>query len=231
MTNTILVLITCILSVSSPSLSYHNQDISLSTSRTLEKEPKAHEIHCSRERSRLAWRAINQYVMPFVERERYELPIQCRLHPVNNIFRDHEAHKILVDLNEWRCGYCKKAFRGERFLDQHFDNRHYNLLNISHGKCMAELCGALHCDLVMETKPPKTKCNPAAVSRNRHMCEEIADSCFPLNQGRSATRLHDLFLLQFCDAHACSGEVVGFFYTCRRIQIYSTWQLQYLHCC
>lgn len=71
-----------------------------------------------------------QYLMPFVEKEKYQLSPNCRLHPDNDIFRDQEQHKIHVDMNEWRCGYCKKSFRSEKYLDQHFDNRHSNLLNI-----------------------------------------------------------------------------------------------------
>lgn len=73
---------------------------------------------------------IVQYLMPFVEREDYQISSKCRLHPDNDLFRDQEQHKIHVDINEWKCGYCKKSFRAEKFLDQHFDNRHYNLLNI-----------------------------------------------------------------------------------------------------
>lgn len=38
-------------------------------------------------------------------------------------------------------------------------------------KCLADLCGALHCDFVLSSKKPKTKCNPAAVAKNRHLCE------------------------------------------------------------
>lgn len=68
--------------------------------------------------------------MPFVEKERYEISSKCRLHPDNDLFRDQEQHKIHLDINEWQCGYCKKSFRAEQFLDQHFDNRHYNLLNV-----------------------------------------------------------------------------------------------------
>lgn len=174
-------------------------------SRTLkQEEPPAHEVHCSRERSRAAWNIIDQYLMPFVEKEKYQLPSQCRLNSSNDLFRDQEEHKIHYDANEWRCGYCKKVFRAEKYLDQHFDNRHSNLLN-NNGKCLADACGALHCDLMMDSKPRKSKCNPAAAAKNRHLCESLADSCFPVNQGPSATRLHDLFLRQFCDAHTCSG--------------------------
>ncbi|GAB4860518.1 hypothetical protein Ancab_035678 [Ancistrocladus abbreviatus] len=174
--------------------------------RALKQEHEhTHEVHCSRERSRAAWKISDKYLMPFVEREKYELSRSCRLHPDNDLFRDQEHHKIHVDVNEWRCAYCKKSFLSEKYLDKHFDNRHYNLLNFSRSKCFADLCGPLHCDLVMNSKSVRSKCNPAAVAKNRHLCESLADSCFPVNQGPSASRLHELFLHQFCDAHTCSG--------------------------
>ena len=71
-----------------------------------------------------------QYLAPFVEKEKYQLPSRCRLHPSSDLFRDQEEHKTHFDINDWRCGYCKKIFRAEKYLDQHFDNRHYNLLNV-----------------------------------------------------------------------------------------------------
>jgi hypothetical protein len=42
---------------------------------------------------------------------------------------------------------------------------------------LADLCGALHCDLMMEFKKPKSKCNAAAAVRNRHLCEVLIISC------------------------------------------------------
>ncbi|KAB1217299.1 hypothetical protein CJ030_MR4G021022 [Morella rubra] len=201
---------------SASSLTEGNQDFEGSVARTLKQELEhAHEVHCSRERSRAAWKVIEEYLMPFVEREGFQISSKCRLHPDNDLFRDQEQHKIHMDINEWQCGYCKKSFRAEKFLDQHFDNRHYNLLNVymtnsefiqSHSKCLADLCGAVHCDVMMDTKSRKSKCNPAAAARNRHLCESLADSCFPVHQGPSASRLHELFLRQFCDAHTCSGK-------------------------
>ncbi|XP_008807207.2 uncharacterized protein LOC103719646 [Phoenix dactylifera] len=175
------------------------------TRSLLQEVAHKHEVHCSRERSRTAWKIIEEYLMPFVDQERYLISSKCRLHPENDMFREQEQHKIHVDSNEWRCGLCKKSFRAEKFLDQHFDNRHNNLLNDSQGRCLADLCGALHCDLMADFKKTKTKCNPAAAARNRHLCESLADSCFPTNQGRTASHLHELFLRQFCDAHTCSG--------------------------
>ncbi|KAL9156232.1 hypothetical protein ABFS82_09G061400 [Erythranthe guttata] len=187
---------------SATSQSQPNQGIDIDPSRNIKEQHP--EVHCSRERSRAAWKIIEEYLIPFMEKEKYQLSSRCRLHQSNDIFREQEEHKIHVDINEYRCGYCKKVFRAEKYLDQHFDNRHYNLLNVSHGKCLADLCGALHCDFVVNTQSQKTKCNPAASARNRHLCEDLANSCFPLNEGPSVTRLHEFFLRQFCDAHTCS---------------------------
>lgn len=176
------------------------------TSRTLEEDVgDSVEIHCSRERSRAAWKIIEEYLTPFVEKEHYQISRNCRLHPDNDLYRDQEQHKVHIDINEWKCGYCKKRFYEENFLDKHFDNRHRNLLNVSHSKCLADVCGALHCDLVMDM-PKKIKCNPAAAARNKHLCESLADSCFPVSKDPSASRLHEFFLRQFCDAHTCTGN-------------------------
>ncbi|KAL9230897.1 hypothetical protein vseg_006189 [Gypsophila vaccaria] len=174
------------------------------------KDDHAHEIHCSRERSRAAWKVVDEYLMPFVEKEKYQLSRKCKLHPYNDMFRDQELHKIHHDVNDWKCGYCKKSFYAEKYLDKHFDSRHYNLLNDTKGNCLADLCGALHCDLVMDSQLRKTKCNPAAAVKNRHLCEKVAGSCFPVSGGPSASRLHEFFLRQFCDAHTCSRGVKPF---------------------
>ncbi|KAL2317733.1 hypothetical protein Fmac_031609 [Flemingia macrophylla] len=209
----ILILSFQLLQVSSSPFLYANQVYveSFSGGRNLKQEPEhAQHVRCSRERTRAARKVIEKYLIPFVERENYQLSSKCSLHPENDIFSDQEEHKIYIDRHEWRCGYCKKSFREESFLDQHFDNRHYNLLNISHGKCLADLCGALHCDVVMNFKSSRSKCNPEASARNRHLCESLADNCFPISEGPSAGRLHELFLHQFCDAHTCSGKLKPF---------------------
>ncbi|XP_058228252.1 uncharacterized protein LOC131336428 isoform X1 [Rhododendron vialii] len=206
---TLLYMLLCIALFGRGTITLGNQDTEGYAAKRTQKqeEQHTHEVHCSRERSRAAWKIIEEYLMPFVEREKYEISRNCRLHPENDFFRDQEQHKIPVDINEWRCGYCKKIFQAEKFLDQHFDSRHYDLLNVSHSKCLADLCGALHCDLVVDSnsKLSKTKCNTAAAARNHHLCESLASSCFPVNHSPSANRLHELFLRQFCDAHTCSG--------------------------
>ncbi|XP_022989704.1 uncharacterized protein LOC111486705 isoform X2 [Cucurbita maxima] len=166
----------------------------------------AREVHCSRDRSRAAWKIIEEYLMPFVDKKKHKICTECRLHPDNDMFRDQEQHKTHLDFNDWKCGYCRKRSYEEKYLYQHFDNRHYDLLNVSRSKCMADLCGALHCDHVMDSVSQKSKCNPAAAARNKDMSEALADSCFPINEGASASHLHEFFLHQFCDAHTCSRK-------------------------
>ncbi|KAL6638191.1 hypothetical protein ACP70R_025763 [Stipagrostis hirtigluma subsp. patula] len=176
----------------------------------LQTNPHKNEVIAQGKGVVLLGKLSMRYLMPFVEKEKYQLPSKCRLYPDNDMFREQEQHKIHFDINEWRCGFCKKAFRAEKFLDQHFENRHKNLVDNSQGRCLADLSGALHCDLMMEFKKPKSKCNAAAAERNRHVCESLADSCFPINQGLSASRLHEFFLRQFCDAHTCSRSTKPF---------------------
>ncbi|KAG6588922.1 hypothetical protein SDJN03_17487, partial [Cucurbita argyrosperma subsp. sororia] len=199
-----------------------NQDSKDSATESAPKQDwnDAREVHCSRERSRAAWKIIEEYLMPFVDKKKHKISTECRLHPDNDMFRDQEQHKTHLDFNDWKCGYCRKRFYEEKYLDQHFDNRHYDLLNVSRNKCMADLCGALHCDHVMDSvSQKKSKCNPAATARNKHMCEALADSCFPINQG-VASHLHEFFLRQFCDAHTCSGKPKPF---SRGRQVRTSW--------
>ncbi|XXG89001.1 hypothetical protein AAC387_Pa12g1109 [Persea americana] len=114
-------------SSSPPPLNQHtNQEYkeAAAAARNLAQEiPQSPEVHCSRERSRAAWKIIEEYLKPFVEQEQYQISKSCRLHPDNDMFREQEQHKIHHDINEWRCGFCRKSFRAEKFLDQHFHNR------------------------------------------------------------------------------------------------------------
>lgn len=172
-----------------------------------------HEIHCSRERSRTAWNVIDEYLIPFVEQERYSLSQGCKLHPDNDMFRQQELKKDHITANQWQCTHCKKMFRTEKFLDQHFDKRHMDQINITADRCLADVCGALHCDYynaMLQSKRKKTKCNTLASDKNLHLCQSLAKSCFPPDISSSSRRLHDFFLRQFCDAHECKKKVKPF---------------------
>ncbi|RVW75296.1 hypothetical protein CK203_055331 [Vitis vinifera] len=87
------------------------------------------------------------------------------------------------------------------------------VLLLSHSKCLADLCGALHCDLVMNSKTPKAKCNPAAAPAL--FMQSLADSCFPVNHGLSASRLHgtlvflkDILCCYCSSTFSCANSVM-----------------------
>lgn len=89
---------------------------------------------------------LEQYLLPFLEAEQYNLSsTSCRLHPDNDIFREQEEKIERLHPMQWQCGYCKKVFRAQNFLDTHFDNRHSSMLDtvccqLLLWKCCFHLC-------------------------------------------------------------------------------------------
>ncbi|KAG6544304.1 hypothetical protein Mapa_014307 [Marchantia paleacea] len=172
-----------------------------------ESETQDGKVHCSRPRSRTASKILDEYLLPFLEKEQYNLSSACRLNPENNMFKDQELQKDNVRPSQWQCGYCKKTFRTEDYLDKHLDNRHYGMLDLNSKRCSADICGAIHCDHVDSVTKATTKkrCNRAAMTKNKHLCEALANECFPSKEGATALRLNEFFLRQFCDSHTCDG--------------------------
>ncbi|MCD7463325.1 hypothetical protein HAX54_050353 [Datura stramonium] len=103
---------------------------------------------------------------------------------------------------------AKKLRAEKEFLDQHFDNRHSNLLGVGQGdgdgfsriRCM----WALHCDLVMEFKS-KTKCNPAATCKIVIYVRVLRTNVFLLIRIHQQLRLHgyDFSVLGFEVINSC----------------------------
>ncbi|KAL3681160.1 hypothetical protein R1sor_024116 [Riccia sorocarpa] len=175
--------------------------------RKIEREAEEGKVHCSRSRSRTAHKIIDEYLLPFVQQKSYNLSSACRLNPENDMFKDQELKKDMIRVSQWRCDYCKKTFRSEDYLDNHMDNRHLDLLDLSANRCLADVCGAIHCDHVASQGKAgaKKRCNRAAVIKNKHLCESLASSCFPPEDGAVALQLNEFFLRQFCDSHTCDG--------------------------
>lgn len=176
--------------------------------RQLEEEKG--RVHCSRSRSRLVRSIVSEYLMPFVESQKFTLSKSCRLHLENDLFREQEGKMEELRPMQWQCGYCKKVFRTQNYLDNHFDNRHSDKLDTKGTVCLADLCGALHCDYydsMLSPKHKKTTCKPAVADRNRHACEVLANTCFPVDQSNAAHKLNDFFKRQFCDAHTCKRQL------------------------
>ncbi|KAJ0018316.1 hypothetical protein Pint_10390 [Pistacia integerrima] len=47
-----------------------------------------------------AGKLLRGYLMPFVEKECYQISTLCRFDPDKDLFRDQEQHKFHVDINE-----------------------------------------------------------------------------------------------------------------------------------
>ncbi|KAL2620796.1 hypothetical protein R1flu_001001 [Riccia fluitans] len=86
--------------------------------------------------------------------------------------RSRTASKII---EEYLVPFVKqKGYNIEEYLDNHMDNRHSDLLDLS--------------------------------ANNKHLCESLANSCFPPEEGGVALQLNEFFLRQFCDSHTCDGK-------------------------
>ncbi|KAG0597704.1 hypothetical protein M758_12G015200 [Ceratodon purpureus] len=183
----------------------------VSEERQRQLQEEKGRVHCSRSRSRTSRNIVSEYLMPFVESEKYTLPKSCRLHPDNDIYREQEGNIDELRPMQWQCRYCKKLFRSQVYLDMHFDNRHSENLDTSSNKCLADTCGALHCDYFdsLSSSKPKMQatCKPAVVEKNRHACEVLANTCFPAEKSPVAKKLNDFFKRQFCDAHTCKKKL------------------------
>lgn len=189
----------------------HAENSRVLEERQRELREEKNIVHCSRSRSRTVREIVHEYLTPFVEAEKYTSPESCRLHPANDIYREQEENMDELRPMQWQCRYCKKIFRNQGFLDTHFDNRHSNLLDKSLNMCLADACGALHCDYYNSLSTSKSQkqstCKPAVVERNRHSCEVLANTCFPADHSPAAQRLNDFFKRQFCDAHTCKKKL------------------------
>ncbi|XP_024357038.1 uncharacterized protein [Physcomitrium patens] len=182
----------------------------VSEERQRQLQEEKGRVHCSRSRSRTVRAIVSEYLMPFVKDQKYTLPKTCRLHPDNDVYHEQEENMIELRPMQWQCGYCKKIFRNQGFLDLHFDNRHSEKLEPSSNSCLADACGALHCDYYnsLSSKPQiQATCKLAVVEKNRHSCEVLANTCFPADHSPAAQRLNHFFKRQFCDAHTCKKKL------------------------
>lgn len=58
----------------------------------------------------------------------YAVPPSCPLSPERDVYAKQENHKYYEQPNRYYCQFCGKGFYDERFIDQHFDNRHSDKL-------------------------------------------------------------------------------------------------------
>ena len=106
----------------------------------------AHE-HCSRTLSRRVRTYLNREVFSLLPETfaATSLPESCPLNPRYDIFLDQEIHKHERSRSEWECGYCRKSFKNEFYIDRHMDNKHSDKLVVNFALFMF-----LFCKIVMQ---------------------------------------------------------------------------------
>jgi len=114
-------------------------------------------------------------------------------------------HKKEVRYANWKCTYCQKVFKGEAFLEQHFQNRHpYTVMR--DGSCLGDFCDVLECDLSLDAAEyanARLGCNLKSMQRRRHRCHAVLDKCFPPDHSTLANELHHAFEGMYCSHLSC----------------------------
>jgi hypothetical protein len=86
--------------------------------------------HCSRSLSRKIRKFVDHEIFSKLSIDPLALPDNCQLNPKYDLFRDQESHKVEYTRTEWRCQYCHKQFKNERYLDKHMDHKHEDKLAV-----------------------------------------------------------------------------------------------------
>ena len=56
------------------------------------------------------------------------MPLDCPLHESYDLYGIQEGNKTQEYASKWRCEFCGKTFFTESYLDQHFVNKHSDML-------------------------------------------------------------------------------------------------------
>ena len=143
------------------------------------------ESHCSREQSRIVRQYLEREVFSKLPFKPSDLPQSCQLNPSLDIFAHQEVHKIrdrtLSAGAEWKCGYCKKMFKNEKYMDRHMDKMHQDkLIDASSSVCLADLCPIFGCQQKIDNSYSKSRpdsfqniglCREKDVEKVKYRCE------------------------------------------------------------
>ena len=103
------------------------------------------DAYCSREVSKFVRRYIYRTLLPSLHMGPSDLLDSCPFHPSQDMYHEHEMHKIAVDAMEYKCGYCGKLFVNEFYIDRHMDRHHRNMISVNATTCLADYCPILGC--------------------------------------------------------------------------------------
>ncbi len=158
-----------------------------------------HHLKCDRPRAREARDIIRTEVVALATKLGVELSRECPLHSDHDHVLGHEHHKSAISMFQWKCGYCGKLFRSERYLDMHLERKHSDLLPKNASVCLGDFCDILRCrSWVAEVQAQRhlpeyahahhqqgeasgtaPRCKEhRALDARRHFCQHLMHDCF-----------------------------------------------------
>ena len=118
---------------------------------------------------------------------------------------ERSKHKVSARAR-WECTRCKKAFRSEDFLDEHFDNRHADERGVLADTCLANYCDMLQCSpMQLDVDLPSEEVirshlalndelclNNGGEVRRQAFCRATLQRCFPPGKGREVQQIYSM---------------------------------------
>ncbi|XP_052800571.1 uncharacterized protein LOC128231592 [Mya arenaria] len=143
-----------------------------------------HPMHteCERSKCRTVRNIVQQDLLPHYKAVGTKIPYKCPFFKDRDKFLGNEEHKEKESASRWTCGYCGKAFIGEIYLDQHFDNRHQdNIFQESDSVCLGDFCEVFRCDILEGIARPSfwdiKLCMEEDMQDLQADCFELMDQC------------------------------------------------------
>ena len=149
---------------------------------------------CPKGPSRDATFGINEALAPLLESEngtRMRTTLGC---PLNTFLHAHhrQEERKHAGTSRYTCGFCGKAFRTERTLDDHFDRRHADTRPGHAVLCPAHLCDIFGCDCSPD-------CDAGTEKRVQAKCIDLARRC------SSGDVLFEYLNATLCSNVTCTG--------------------------
>ncbi|XP_034237748.1 uncharacterized protein LOC117643147 isoform X2 [Thrips palmi] len=111
--------------------------------------PTVFKISCPRDSARIVRKLVQKKWLPVLEKRSVKLGLECPFHPSRDIFGAQQAAKQQHRASQWACAFCGKSFYTERHLDQHFDSRHRDSINMAEDAvCLADYCDVMRCEVL-----------------------------------------------------------------------------------
>lgn len=139
---------------------------------------------CPRDRSRIVRKLVASELLPLYEKVDASVPLTCKYHGEYDMYLQQELQKLEETHSKWTCQYCGKAFYNERFLDNHFTNRHVQY--IKQGPdivCLSDLCDVFRCEVILHKNEPKywdnALCREKQLAEYYGKCIGLVKQCIP----------------------------------------------------